>query len=566
MAAENALLRMAIEQLPHGMCMFDGNDRLLLLNRRYLEIYDLPEHLARPGTSFAQIIAFIHGRESDASRDAQRPQPGSEGIRRREWLMEDGRTIEIVVTRLPDGSSVAMHEDVTEQRGAAARIAFLARHDPLTGLHNRAVLREELVRLLARNARGEDLALLILDLDQFKPVNDTYGHPTGDLLLREVAKRLTASARGTDLVVRLGGDEFAIVQCGASQPAASTELARRVIAAMLQPFELGDLVVQIGTSVGIAVAPFDGDEPDALLKNADLALYRAKVDGRGTMRYFEPQMDEGAQARRLLEAELRQALALGQFMLEYQPQLSLDHGRVAGVEALIRWNHPTRGRVPPATFIPLAEETGLVGPIGRWVLVQACRDATGWPETVRVAVNVSAVQFRHSALLRDVLHALEITGLPAERLEIEVTESVMLKDPAQALSLLRQLRDRGVRVAMDDFGTGFSSLSTLHSFAFDRIKIDRSFVRDLETNADSQSIVRAVAGLGRNLGMQTTIEGVETPAQLAIARREGCAEVQGFLYSRPRPADEIAAYIAQTIGDEYDTRPMEMTEHGRGHD
>jgi diguanylate cyclase (GGDEF)-like protein len=540
--AENDALRLALERLPHGLSMFDGDDRLLLANRRYREIWDLPEALMRAGTPFAAIMAATRGRETAASRAAL-PAPGTEGTRRREWRMDDGRTIEVVVSRLADGRCVALHEDVTDQRQAQERIAYLARHDALTGLPNRMVLREELGRMFVRNARGEDLALLLLDLDQFKAVNDSFGHPTGDLLLREVAARLQACARGTDIVARLGGDEFAVLQCGSAQPTASSETARRIIAALAQPFDLGGLQVHVGTSVGIAVAPFDGDEPDALLKNADLALYRAKGDGRGTMRYFEPEMDQRAQSRRLMETELRHALAAGQFVLEYQPLVRLDEERVAGVEALLRWQHPQRGRVPPGAFIPLAEDTGLIVPIGRWVLGQACRDALRWPSTVRVAVNVSAAQFRNGLLLRDVVQALDASGLAPERLEIEITESVMLREPAQALALLRQLRERGVRVAMDDFGTGYSSLSTLHSFPFDRIKIDRSFVRDLASSDDAQSIVRAVAGLGRNLGMATTIEGVETDAQLAIARREGCSEVQGYLYSRPRPADEIASFV-----------------------
>lgn len=542
LAAENALLRTALERLPHALCMFDSDDRLLLANRRYGELWGLPEAVTRPGTTFADIIPATPGRETEASR-AQRPPPGTSGVRRREWLMDDGRTIETVVTRLADGSCVAVHEDITEQRANEERIAYLARHDVLTGLPNRAVLREELARLLTRCTRGEDLALLYLDLDQFKAVNDSYGHGVGDSLLREVAERLRASTREADLIARLGGDEFAIVQCGAPQPTASRQLARRVIEALSTPFDLSGLQAHIGTSVGIAVAPFDGDDPDTLLRHADLALYRAKSDGRGALRYFEPEMDQRAQQRRQLEGELRQALAEDQFFVEYQPQIRLDDNAVSGVEALLRWAHPQRGRVPPADFIPLAEETGLIVPIGRWVLERACRDAMAWPDRLRVSVNVSAVQFRHGALLRDVLHALQASGLPPARLEVEITESVMLKDRSQSIALLQRLHELGVRIAMDDFGTGYSSLSTLHSFPFDRIKIDRSFVTHLEHSRDAQSIVRAVAGLGRNLGMATTIEGVETPAQLEIARREGCIEAQGFLYSKPRRASEIAAFI-----------------------
>jgi diguanylate cyclase (GGDEF)-like protein len=538
------MLRLAIERLPLGMCMFDSADRLLLANRRYREIWDLPDAVTLPGTPFAAIMAATRGREADWSRAVQGAPSDQDRTRRREWLMDDGRTIEVVVTRLADGTSVAVHEDVTAQRRDAAQISYLARHDALTGLANRSVLLEELGHLLNRNARGEDLALLYLYLDQFKAVNDSHGHSVGDELLRQVASRLRACVRDSDLVARLGGDEFAIVQCGAPQPMASRLLAQRLIDALSATFELGEIHAHIGTSIGIAVAPFDGDTPETLLRNADLALYRSKGDGRGTMRYFEPTMDERAQARRALESDLREALAQGQFHLEYQPQVRLRDGAVSGVEALLRWRHPVRGTVSPAEFVSLAEETGLIVPIGRWVLEQACRDAMRWPPDVRVCVNVSALQFRKGMLLVHVAKALADSGLAAGRLELEITESVMIRDPAQSVALLRQLRQAGLSVALDDFGTGYSSLSTLHSFEFDRLKIDRSFVQQLGQSTSALTIVRAVAGLARNLGIATTIEGVETPAQWAIAHQEGCNEVQGFLYSRPRPADEIAGVIA----------------------
>jgi diguanylate cyclase (GGDEF)-like protein len=554
------MLRLAIERLPLGMCMFDSADRLLLANRRYREIWDLPDAVTRPGTPFAAIMAATRGREADWSRAVQGVPTDQDRTRRREWLMDDGRTIEGVVTRLADGTSVAVREDVTAQRRATAQISYLARHDALTGLANRAVLVEELGHRLKRNARGEDLALLYLDLVQFKAVNDSHGHTVGDELLREVAGRLRACARYSDLIARLGGDEFAIVQCGAPQPMASRLLAQRLIDALSSTFELGEIHAHIGTSIGIAVAPFDGDAPEALLRNADLALYRSKGDGRGTMRYFEPTMDQSAQARRALETDLREALGQGQFHLEYQPQVRLRDGMVSGVEALLRWRHPVRGAVSPAEFVPLAEETGLIVPIGRWVLEQACRDAMRWPPGVRLCVNVSAVQFRKGTLLVDVARALADSGLAAGRLELEITESVMIRDPSQSVALLRQLREAGLSVALDDFGTGYSSLSTLHSFEFDRLKIDRSFVKQLGQSASALTIVRAVAGLARNLGIATTIEGVETPAQWAIALQEGCDEVQGFLYSRPRPADEIGGVIAAI-----EARPRPLPQDNGGH-
>lgn len=556
-AAQAALLHIALEHLPHGMCMFDGSDRLLLANRRYQSLYDLPERVLRPGTPFAEIMAVTRGVETEASRRQPQRPPGSIGTRRREWQLDDGTLIEVTVTRMADGSCVALHEDITEQRRAQAQVAFLATHDALTGLPNRGALRDELHRLLKRNKRGEDLAVLCLDLDRFKAVNDLLGHPAGDELLRQVAERLRQCARETDFVVRLGGDEFAVLQCGAPQPSSSTTLARRIITALGTPFDLDGHRAHIGGSVGIAIAPFDGEEPEQLLKSADLALYRAKSDGRGILRFFEPAMDAQIQARRALEADLRRAVASEQFHLAYQPQVDTDSGTVSGFEALLRWQHPVRGSVSPVEFIPLAEETGLIVAIGSWVLAQACRDAATWPAAVSVAVNVSAVQFAEGSLVREVMRALGNSGLAPGRLELEITESVLMHDADQALLMLRELRQRGVRVAMDDFGTGYSSLSYLRSFPFDRIKIDRSFIHDIETNAEAQAIVRAVSGLGRSLGMATTVEGVETLGQLAAVRREGCRDVQGYLFSWPRPAADVPHMIAAA---ERQVRPAARTE------
>ena len=547
LAAENALLRLAIEQMPLGLCVFDASDRLVLANRRYAAIWALPEKLLQPGTGFATIMQATRGREVPTGSSAPPPLSDQAAVRRREWAMDDGRTIEVVVTRMPDGSCVALHEDITDQRRSEARVAYLARHDALTGLPNRHAMLEDLQHLLTRHARGEDLAVLCLDLDRFKHVNDTLGHAAGDALLRQVAQRLQACARDTDRVVRLGGDEFAVLQCGAPQPDSSSRLARRLIAAIERPFDLDGHSASIGASIGIAVAPFDGETSDALLKNADLALYRAKSEGRGTLRYFEPEMDTRAQARRALEADLRRALEHGEFELVYQPLVDVSGGFVSGVEALLRWHHPTRGSVPPLDFITLAEETGLIVPIGRWVLQQACRDASSWPAPVRVAVNVSAVQFHKGSLLSDVAQALEDAGLEAHRLEIEITESVLMQQAPQTLAALQELRRLGVRIAMDDFGTGYSSLSYLRSFPFDRIKIDRSFARDVEHDADAQSIIRAVTSLGRSLDMATTMEGIETSAELDAVRREGCVEVQGYFYSTPRPAADIPHLIATLI-------------------
>lgn len=547
---ENDMLRQALEDLPHGLCVFDADDRLLLGNDRYRDIWALPPALGHPGTPFAKIMAANPATETESSRARTAAIGPAANLRQREWLLPDGRTVEVTVRRRADGSCVALHEDVTEQRRVAAQLTHLARHDALTGLANRQMLIDELERQLPRTHRGETIAVLCLDLDRFKVVNDTLGHAAGDALLREVAARLRSCVRGSDLVSRPGGDEFVLLQFGAPQPAAANALARRVIEALGQPFELDGQRAHIGTTVGIAVAPFDGEEAEVLLRGADLALYHAKTESRGTVRFFEPEMDALAQRRRGLEDDLRRAVHAGELRLHYQPQVSVDPLRVTGVEALLRWQHPQRGMVSPQDFVPLAEETGLIVPIGRWVLHEACRQASEWPADVRVAVNVSAVQFRGSRLLRDVSDALEASGLDARRLEVEVTESVMIDDSRQALETLRELRALGVRIAMDDFGTGYSSLSYLRSFPFDRIKIDRSFVRDMEANPDALSIVRAVAGLGRSLGMATTVEGVETEGQLQAVRREGCAEAQGYLFSRPLPADEIPAVLAKLDGRE----------------
>jgi len=420
----------------------------------------------------------------------------------------------------------------------------MARHDALTDLPNRLLFRERLAETLAGVGRGSKLAVLFLDLDRFKGVNDTLGHPIGDELLKMVAARLRHSVRETDTVARVGGDEFAIIQSGIEEPLDTAILARRIGEAVRAPYDIAGHAVVVDTSIGIAIAPNDGTEPDGLLKAADMALYGAKAEGRGTYRFFEAAMDLRMKARRELEIALRVALAAGQFELHYQPQVNVDDKRITGCEALLRWNHPERGMIPPAEFIPVAEEIGLIVPLGEWVLRQACADAAGWPQDVAVAVNLSPVQFKNPNLVASVTAALQASGLPADRLELEITESVLLQNSDGTLGILHELRAMGVKISLDDFGTGYSSLSYLRSFPFDKIKIDRSFVKELTTRDDSMAIIRAVTGLGKSLGIATTAEGVETSAQLELLRREGCTQAQGYLFSKPRPAAEVEGMLS----------------------
>jgi len=432
----------------------------------------------------------------------------------------------------------------------AYRAGHLAMHDVLTGLPNRVLLNERLERALGGMHGAEMVATHILDLDHFKHVNDTLGHSVGDRLLRIVAERLRALVRETDTIARMGGDEFAIVQGNLMQSADAATLAERVIAAVGEPYEIDGHQVVIGTSVGIAVAPGDGAGPEQLMRNADLALYRAKSSGRGTFRLFEPEMNAQMQARRALECDLRKALAGRQFELHYQPVVNLLDNEITGFEALIRWHHPDKGMVPPGAFIPLAEEIGLIVPVGEWVLREACATAARWPQHLNVAVNISPAQLRQPGLLEAVTGALAHSGLAPERLELEITETAHLVDNEATLAVLHRLRALGVRIANDDFGTGYSSLSYLQSFPFDKIKIDRSFVKNIAASAGSLNIVRAVAGLAHGLGITATAEGVESHEQAAKVKAEGCTEMQGFLTSQPLPAEEIERVFLAKLREE----------------
>jgi diguanylate cyclase (GGDEF)-like protein len=543
-------LNAAINSMPLGLCMFDAGQKLIVCNQRYAEIYGVSEEHTRPGTPLEGILKHrlkvpddVQGAERSMIERLTAIRAGKPWFSINE--LSDGRIIAASHHPLSNGGSVATHEDITERREVELRIAHMAHHDALTGLPNRIRFREEMIEALAGVNCGETLAVLCVDLDHFKDVNDTLGHPLGDVLLRQVSERLQNCVRASDAVARLGGDEFAVIQTAANQPVTATAMANRIIQELQVPFDLGGHQAVIGASIGISVAPSDGDDVDELLKKADLALYRAKEDGRGTYRFFEPEMDARMQRRRALELDLRQALALGQFVVHYQPLLNLESDQISGFEALLRWRHPERGMVQPNDFIPLAEETGLIGPIGNWVLNQACSDAIKWPDHFKIAVNLSPVQF-HQTLVLDVISALSKSGLAPKRLELEITEAVLMQDTEITVGILNQLRDLGVRIAMDDFGTGYSSLGYLRKFPFDKIKIDRSFINDMDEKADSIAIVRAVAGLGATLGIATTAEGVETIEQLRRLRLEGCTEAQGFLISKPRPASELAELLGRS--------------------
>jgi diguanylate cyclase (GGDEF)-like protein len=432
---------------------------------------------------------------------------------------------------------------------AHQELHVLAHQDALTGLPNRVVLREKLEQALAgMRPQGRTVSVSYLDLDHFKDVNDSFGHETGDELLKAVADRLRAcippgEGQVRNLISRFGGDEFAILQTGIRRPEESAALASRVVQALQEPFSVNGQEIFIGTSIGIALAQRHMNSSQ-ILKNADMALYHAKADGRGTFRFFEPEMDAQLQARRVLEVDLRKAIGNGEFELFYQPQINIEANEIGGFEALLRWHHPERGLVPPAEFIPVIEDTGLISPLGDWIIEEACREAASWPRDINVAVNLSPIQFRNRGLVQSVTRALAVSGLAPHRLELEITESVLLQDSETTVSTLHQLRRLGVRIAMDDFGTGYSSLSYLRSFPFDKIKIDQSFVREMSQRTDCLAIVQSVASLGASLGMPTVAEGIETEDQLRQIQAAGCTDAQGYYFGRPKPARELVHTLA----------------------
>jgi diguanylate cyclase (GGDEF)-like protein len=553
LAAERLQLSVAVNNIPQGLVLYDASARIVICNQPYREMFGLSPEVAKPGCTMHRLIEH---RKETGSFDGDVDEFCDAIIRtvslgkatRQLTEAPGGRAIEIVNRPLKAGGWVATIEDITERTRADEKIAHLAHYDALTDLPNRVLFRERLEQALKAVRPGEQLAVLYIDIDEFKSVNDALGHAVGDELLKGVAGRLRMCLKASDVAARLGGDEFAVIQTAIKKQSETTQLVDEIYAAIRRPFECSGHLITTDASIGIALARGDGLDLDQLLRNADLALYGAKGDGRRTYRFFEAGMDARAKARRILELELRQAISDGGLDAYYQPVLNLEDGKISSCEALLRWRHPERGMISPAEFIPVAEETGLINELGRWVLNTACAEAANWPETVRVAVNVSPVQFRSRTLALNVASALAASGLAASRLELEITEAVLIHDDEGALEVLHQLRKLGVRIALDDFGTGYSSLSYLQRFPFDKIKIDRSFIKDLAGSGASSSIVQAVVNIAAASDMTTTAEGVETEQQRNLLYILGCTEMQGYLFSPAIPAVEVRRLLVSHRG------------------
>ena len=545
LAISEATVDAALNNMLQGLVMFDSSDRLVVCNRRYLDMYGLSPDIVRPGGTLREIVEHRAATGSFCADDIEQyiadiqAAVGQGTIFSKITSLHDGRIISIVNHPTADGGWVATHEDVTDEKRAEERITHAAYYDGLTGLPNRKLFSEQLEQALKRARRGERLAVLYLDVDHLKRINDTLGHPAGDKLLKGVADRLRGCIRDIDVVARLSGDEFAIIQSSLDRPDDAAALAMRAREAIHEPFDLDGHQVMVDISIGISIAPNDATELNDLLKSADIALYEAKNTGRGTYCFYAAEMNARMQARDHLERDLQSALANGEFELFYQPVVSLKDNKIKSFEALLRWHHPTRGLVSPAEFIPVAEEMGLITPLGEWVLRTACAEAATWPDDIHVAVNVSSVQLTNKNLANVVISAVASARIPAAKLVLEITESVFLQDTNSNLATLKKLHELGVQFSMDDFGTGYSSLGYLLSFPFSTIKIDRSFIAGLQDKSDSRAIVRAIADLARNLNMRVIAEGVETAQQLEQVRNLGCTDMQGYLFSPARPAAEI---------------------------
>ena len=546
-------LRLTLENITQGIILVRRDWSIPVINRRLIELLDLPESWQRRPPRFDSLIKHLEAQGEFAV------DPAPSGVMPAEHWMEpgaattqatyerrrpNGTVLEVRTTTLPGGGFVRTLTDITHRRRAQAEVDRLAREDVVTSLANRRAFHE----VLERRGNGTPFVLLYLDLDRFKVVNDTLGHPVGDALLRAVGSRIQANIRVEDIAARLGGDEFAVLLASEGTESAGRAVAERLVKSLSQPYEVEGHQIIIGVSIGLAIGPRDGRNADDLLKASDMALYSAKAAGRGIYRVYEPSMDEEVRQKRKLELDLRQALINREFELHYQPFFDIDSRAVLGFEALIRWRHPERGLVSPAEFISIAEETGLIGPIGAWALERACRDALTWPSHTKVAVNVSSVQFKTGDVTRDVMSALRETGLPAQRLELEITESTLMEQGDATVNVLRELRDLGISISMDDFGTGYSSLSYLRRFPLSKIKIDRSFVMDLGSSANVEVIIRSIIDIARTMEMKTTAEGIETPQQLELLAGLGCDIGQGYFFSKPRPVAEIGELMAGWMG------------------
>jgi diguanylate cyclase (GGDEF)-like protein len=534
----------ALNNMPHGLCMFRVDGQLAVMNHRFSEMMNLSDDLVQRGPSASDIIAACISAGSISAPSGKMILAEIEHTQTRDMITTDpdatrGRSLSWTFQPMAGGGAVVLLEDITERRNAEARITHLARYDELTALPNRVNFRDEIERLLALRHNAEQLsALLFVDLDQFKQVNDTLGHPCGDQLLCAVADRLREMLRPEDFVARFGGDEFVVFQQNIKSAEDAAHLARRIVDHLSERYQIDNHLVEIGASVGIAMTS-PGVSADTLLKNADMALYRAKADGRGTFCFFRDEMAQTVEARRILELDLRKALANEEFELLYQPLINLKSGRIATCEALLRWNHPVRGTVSPVDIIPVAEDMGLIVDLGRWILRKACMECMKWPEGVGVAVNFSPQQFHQRDVLSEVRYALEVSGLPAHRLEIEITESSLLRNTQVTHDVLSRLRTIGVRISLDDFGTGYSSLSYLHNFPLQKVKIDRSFLEGIDSDRPL-TLLRGVARLSADLGMLVVVEGIETNEQLELISADGTVtEAQGYLFSRPVPAVRV---------------------------
>ena len=546
---QNKRMAAALDSTGYAISIFDGNKKLVYCNSYFLTLYHLPRRLGRPGTAFDEIVKARIAANSYVGDDPERYYvERTRGVDRSEVFVDvsrlnTGEMVSINHQPLPDGGWVATHKDITEFARLQEELAHRAYHDALTGLPNRHMLQQRLAECVKQADGLGSFALLLVDLDGFKSINDTLGHAAGDTVLREVAQRLEAAAGQDGMAARMGGDEFAVVMDVGTVARDAHMLAVALTEAGRQSFTIDGQDLDIAFSVGVAVAPGDGVTPDDLLKNADLALYAAKAERRGSYRFFEPAMDKALRDRRKLERDLAMALERGEFELYYQPILNLKRQAFSGFEALLRWKHED-GMISPATFIPVAEETGLIVPIGEWVLRQAIAEAATWPRDLRVAINVSSVQFQRGNVVPTIMNALGAARMAPERVEIEITESVFFENSASNLDALRQLHAIGLKIALDDFGTGFSALSYLLRYPFDKIKIDGAFVRAIDNAAGAQTIVRAIAEIGHGMGIVTTAEGVETAAQLRNVHAAGYTEAQGFLIARPLPVEQVRKLLA----------------------